>query len=935
MYGGDGYIDGAGDTTTLDPLYLQSSASIAPVLLYDLTQQSNYTLCNFTEFNSQTLVLSDIDFTGDFQNAVSGSGSTKIPSYFNRSDISAASDGLVIYQFCYCRISFYSDLINTFMENAGGTGPGTNPVQGFAQTNSNFLSYIYPTDAGIPFNLGAMLSTYDDQSRWSFNGHRYLNICGSAVLPGIMGLQLLSMNDGSPQNEAFLQVLGFVNESLETIWEPELGFIRPIEGLYYDRSEDALAFSSEAFCYSNETPELYRSCAGWYYKSSPYFDASDPYDCTAFVSNLPSYSLNFIPGGVAVFETQCPNYLVAPSSNNANIVNAFPAITPSLFHLARGAADKESDRPYSIAMVANDVFVTYADPLSNLEHPLLLPYGPVLGINPYNMHSCFPVGINAGQDHWSAFQDFNTNFYNLTSGLGTAPRNSMPVSQALEYKNLLLCNNTTAEGQPNANGFNGLAGKWLQVSGGFNFAQMQYNNRVDYDINSGVNYHLDVTSNLPNSSVRIVNALNSSLLSRVGTNNAKTYDVLTQSSLLNQILSMSTLVVPTYYPWNPVTRTRPLVSELAVYDQANPDDYDYANPLEPAQWSIYSMFEVSQPGAFTIPTNFYAAQKHTWQRVPRAGRIHCDQIATWYFNACPNMNDRGINGMPTKSEVVHLGDLYQSHDLPSPFANDLRKMGHESDVIGFVMNFSLASKFVLASQSSIVANTPVGSNYTNLTTSSENRTRLGVQNIVQFSSQDQSDPQQQTNPVSSIYAASANPALFASTGFLIVDVNGISFNIGGLSIINGRSSRTQIVCPITQGADEIDTVAFTYPGIFNVPAQTLTAFTCTFLSEDFTRVSNVDGVHIYLTFTPTGQPTPEQQAYLQGQSLLQATLANAPSESSLAPNSTIIGPNHTGPVNDSGPVRMPRGASRYNPISRPKSNLLTSAFDQPFQARRR
>lgn len=113
-----------------------------------------------------------------------------------------------------------------------------------------------------------------------------LNPYGYANVPGLTGVQIGSLCDGSTIEQEFWRTVGFDPVQLQDMWTPQVSYVRPIEGLYYQPLTSQWGFDPEAFVASNETPWLAFRAPNWYLNSAQVSVA----ECLA---QLPVYGTSF------------------------------------------------------------------------------------------------------------------------------------------------------------------------------------------------------------------------------------------------------------------------------------------------------------------------------------------------------------------------------------------------------------------------------------------------------------------------------------------------------------------------------------------------------------------------------------------------------------------------------------------------------------------
>lgn len=245
-------------------------------------------------------------------------------------------------------------------------------------------------------------------------------------------------------------------------------------------------------------------------------------------------------------------------------------------------------------------------------------------------------------------------------------------------------------------------------------------------------------------------------------------------------------------------------------------------------------------------------------QLPLAGRIRCDCIAQVALNSCPNTTYLGVSSMPTVAELQK-----QQYSPAYEPVIELLASGEFAQTFGLVTNLSISNATYTfgpvfpetqpASQSQIVNGIARPTiQYT---------TTLGSNIPTNPIIQDLSDPTQTTTWANNFFTFNDPVVAAQISGLFYLQLYATSFAIAGLSNMNGRTS-TGVLCAIEGTvSNNVSNWSCTTP--FEIAANSLDRFTISVTDVKGQPIRGLQLFRIFLTFTPTHQLTPAEQAFTQ------------------------------------------------------------------------
>jgi len=945
IVGNAGQSDGTASTTP-DPIFLASQISMNPIFWSDVGVAAVSSQPLFVGLLKPTITSTTV--------GASGNPSSQNPNSTNNKSSNPTQN---IYGFTP-ETTFQS----TLTTNLGGLPPW------LAIQTSQLRAYLGIATDPLQQMAGAM------------NNYICLNPYGGGNQPGITGIQLSSLCDGSSGQVTFWETLGFDGQSLISLFEPELEYIKPVEGIYYRSVCDVnglqkgtYAFSQEAFCISNEAPYLYASIPSWLQDSlTPADWAINPSATTvsqawtAFCSNLPLYQLTLTSDTQLTFLTNLPMYLTVPISTASSTANQYGnnLCTPHQFaeffallvpfgldpFIADGTFGTNIPTAFSnyTSGAPAAPFRTYppkawfdsgSPRLSGFNGSVLESTewrGPqwttVVGLNPYNIHATLPrnhtpaaqyantsstesgdsapnrpqymMGSASGQFWWTQLSQYNmtvSNFiYNIDNNIVPAWTNSVEFIHSQPTGNVV--SNPTGDATMQIQQ-NQLIGLMDLIPGSF-LTQFVNDGQLQYPMTSGTfNAFPWYSTVFPyNYSVSIGDAKfeypsewfpdDPTVVSSTDTRALCACDVQSCIQAYDQLL----MVASSYNYYNATVNPNNLnlITTDYVYAQGISDGHNTNNPassgyaFEYSDLILYAQLNVTNNylsgGKIASNTNNYLSM--LGPRIPRAGRVHCDSIASYYFNLCPMLPDRGIWGIPS------FYDITQNYTYCQIFKNNLLQMGYantatpgaspiitkcpsdgRSKVFAIVTNYTPNNQYSLSYPFGSTDTFTSGSSFVNqLPNPRQAKFYLPQPFNSPYYNQDLSEPIQQTMFVSTVLEGlqPAQPlSSILNAGLLLLRVTGLTnMNIRVPAYIQGVPTRDFIPCAIQSGTinPNLNTIAFNTTLSWNVPAQYVGYLRFEWFTAD-RQPLDLYSITIGMTFTPTAQPTQLQSAFTNQQSL--------------------------------------------------------------------
>lgn len=844
-----------------------------------------------------------------------------------------------------------SNTVDLTSYGAGASDLGSNSAGqaqlGISATGINNTWQLTKTADGdnnaTPFflNFCSLGTSFDvaDMFQSALDGFVTLNPYGSGNYVGSTGVMLMSMCDSkNPTEVAFWTTLGYDAGALSKMWDPEFRYVKPIEGAYYDFHTESLQFDKSAFCVSNENPELATHMPMWAFTSSPYYNPSTFATNTAaqlqaFINTLPLYNVEISANENVTALTPCGGLSsISSSIFPADVFSGFPQWTINNYipttpppsqntwpefwvQFDVGNAlwnDPNSDifgqnRNYYVGLAAlsNNARGTPNEP-STLLYPIDPTYlvanqakatsGAVnicaltlFAANPYNMHgssvsNCYP-GIDMFPSTMTCvgtstvWEQPALNMYPPTIGQWTGGNWARPSGEAGTLSSL--------------RGSEFLQGSCVMQAGYTSYVQDFYDNFASLPDNG----YIPLVEVCNNSSRGVPSpwcdpsTFGNFSTYVTGNNVYRSPEFLTRFMTLADQFKMA---VPFYTGFTGANR--PTISYYSGYcEYVDPRYYNlFGYNLSTSYLDGLINWHNMWSGTGTDPsppTWFSFIQAHAGNygmTSPMAGRIHCDQIAPYYFNCAPCSTYRGLTtGIPTKSELM------MNQSLKGEWQNELNQIGHESDVLCFVVNATYnnpaSSVFNTKYQIPILTGTDFypPSDFSQLGQCSPQSLVGTGQNTT---GTDLSEPIQIPTPTANPTLGDGvlNPLEFLAAGILNLRVRGVQFNPGCFAVVQGRINGDYIPMSFVQSSITQNIVSFTSEVTWNIPEQYVDYLEFAFFDVDNKPVTNLTNVRIILTFTLTASPTQAEQALANQQTVEQVQAGVPVATGSDGPNSFAV-----------------------------------------------
>lgn len=853
----------------------------------------------------------------------------------------------------------------------------------------NYLGNIWPSIAIID------LATH---AKYSIQNGIYFNPCSSAFLPGSTGIQILSLCDGSATEMNFWGQLGFDASLLINFWTPKFENVLPVEGRYYNPNTQQYGFDPQAFCISNENPQLFRQLPLWYAQSAVGFPTSGNSSQQAawinasFLPTLPTYDF-YIPyyvsknatadvsnpeGAISAVNTYgwtngILNRTVKYSTNCPLFCTVFTGLPD---YLLEGEATIDPWEQISTKDFQLQAYVGEAGALGcclngmqkfigiidgkgsgdSLNSPyeivyVLMPPGDeginalisvtdLVGMNPYNLHQAVPRPLNAGIFGCT----YDPNVVDVAAGKCLWPMN-VDVGG-----NLWRPNYTGFLPVSYLNNLSQVGASYEPVCGSMACWPPPLSGR-DAD-----NYILQYTAGMP-------------LLSMVGKTGLRQCPVTTQAfdvgawsfthTTLMKLLDQLQVYCPQYAydANNPLSP--PSITGLQYYMQGATDALasygprpDATNvPPAPGSWVdcmvLYIQGNNSTAGATAYggspfwmtngsnatpaltPLNSYLSLQDGlgWQ-VPIAGRIRCDQIAPYYLNSTPLQYERGTAGLQSSMDISsnyaasypdYVGNAthYTCNSVTDTYT--CMTQGGESRMISYCTNLSILDSkslgYIYNSSTTAIS----GGSFANPLTAQTNLANCNPPSIPTSGSgnTDPSDPIQITSLFTQNYIAYGQFQVgnLNEDGMFLLSIRGTpNFELAMATWIDGFRARNYIPVAVQSSSGLTNTISFNTSVPFDTAAQIIDQLNFEFYDVTLQPLRNIVNIRLLLTFTPTGQPTPEELAFITGASPAQIA-SQVPSQVNYAgPNSLLAQP--PTPFNAAG-IKRPSGPQAFTTPARP------------------
>jgi len=687
-----------------------------------------------------------------------------------------------------------------------------------------------------------------------------INPFGKSQIPGQTGVILLSIGDGSEEENTLLTSLGFDPAAVSRIWDPTTTHIKPIEGMYYAPRTEEYKMSKAALCLSNESPWLYKAIPGWivdalYPDLETLLSDSDLFPTyvknldMAEVSYLLAGSVHYVPNSVT---TNCPMYRIPDKM--ARDDNLIDTLSGEQQFLAVENYDAVHDCYF---MAANSVWPVY-NPRFRLTG------ADAVGFNMYNQHSYLRLpltepcigetlrratALDAEQQQYLRGKGWgydgglaNTTIWdNGELGLGPYALYGFPgTSGNLEPDS----ENVTAE--------------VLQVIPG------SYCLRATWDLAEEIEGPFVV----PTATYDVGNSQGWTQL--WGLPKAYIGEKLSVSRTIQQLESLM-MIVPEFSPTPIGYRFDYNTADYQLYLQGVTDAQNFP-------YSAQEIFDQAAPGGWLhydeATVTLADCYRFVGTNIPMAGRIHCDQIVTAPTNLTPMYPHRGIWGIPTAHELTNTITAEANAGL-------IDAWGTPSSVIGVVTNFSLSCPGYLGYPFAGSVAEPV------VETDSGGAGSLLTPFPIPFgSTDDPSNPTQIVSVASALLIATdvvSSAPQITDGGILLLRITNLAMTPSVVAYVNGEPMIDLIPITIQRPSYGLNIINFQTACTWNTPEQAVSWVRYELLDIYKRPLSMINEVQYSLVFEPTAEPTAAEQAYQSGRPFEQVRRENAPQLSSEHP----------------------------------------------------
>jgi hypothetical protein len=796
----------------------------------------------------------------------------------------------------------------------------------------------------------------------------YLNPLGDAQVPGLTGITLLSLCDGSAVENAFWETLGFDPQQLKEMFTPDVRYVEPVEGEYYCCAPGYAGESGKyhhaaaMYCVSNQTPHLNVGLS----KSA--FRARDPTMSEAqFMASLPTlptvinepWAATGTEGKVqypAIYsKTNCALALTVPSTINVTTTLDASYISPANVDAALmlAAPNGGNARFISYCQLAG---VDQVDRNSALVVPLLVGTDKGVGTaanialsfldtilcNPYNMHQSIPRQQTLGQlqqtyELRSLMPTWNgTNWFISSGAWGTPnpPAITWPMSGNLNSFPTQIPDAVISGLAPPGMWcpLNGLSTNAAFGTGPYTYCPVDIWNYWRPIMGSTLSFPAPLNTAIYLNSVQHLNPASPP------DEYQATVVLLTQRAALralgseNLTAAEGCALVDPYRAWIGNSSVYRLLDQLMMAipykDSAFVDAPFSLNSWSNPQYTLYiqtisdrvawddsanqwldALLEDAS-GAYVpkasfgrvIYSNGVDAPTNYGMQVPKAGRVVCDSIAPYYFNSTPLQYDRGASSLLTLSELEamaagkngkqwhkQLDMITKFQQSPAPGVVAAARKGRESRMLGVIINDAgIQSEYYLGypfgTQSGALSNTL---NVAGVGTEQYFPTFNPTGNVTL----DPSDPIQSsvTATIPLVSPGTITTLDLNQSGMFLIGIKGLnsSYQMAVNSYINGSPEQFVFPVAVVTAAAGLNTLAFNTTASFPVAAQTISRLLFTFTDLNGEPINNLANCRVILTFTPTGQPTPGEQAFITGQTAQDVAASTMMSVSYGGPNAIV------------------------------------------------
>ena len=371
LVGDYGYKDLSGNVTAVDPGFLSQGVTYNGILMGDNSVETSYQNVNCSCYNTAGLDLFSLVAIQSVTPALSAGVGSQIGGSINSGNLS--------YQLTSIWSSTATNMTGSF----------------------NLMNYSSNTKFSV---------TLGDQLQSRLNANIYLNPWGSAVVNGPTGVVITSLHDGSDAQKQFWINMGFDESQFNQGFTPDIGYIRPVEGLMYNPAKPDGYYTNDPdqFCISNQSPYLYKSMSPTYLAAKC---AKENLEVSQVLAALPTYPVTLvadtpstgnydsypyiwqaaqrapIPSGISGI-TNCPMFVTEPlriSPYRKEPINPPSSANDFNLRLQVGAPRWATDTLS---------FATIAQPIAYSDYPVIAPAGTFtshdIGKNMYTLQGTLP-----------------------------------------------------------------------------------------------------------------------------------------------------------------------------------------------------------------------------------------------------------------------------------------------------------------------------------------------------------------------------------------------------------------------------------------------------------------------------------------------------------------------------------------------------------------
>ena len=693
-------------------------------------------------------------------------------------------------------------------------------------TNQRGIGVTYPTKLTGPIPIHDVRNTKPLYFLpESLGSNVNLNPWTRANLSGPNGVCLLSLCDGSKKERNFWALLGFNPDRLETMFEPDILKIRPVEGVAYNPNEEEYVFHPELFCVSNQTPYLYHQLSNTAISIMPVRAGETQFQTlTNFVLHLPVYNCSISTTGSIT--TNCPMMLtpafydatLMTETNHLPFYNYFPGMLDMQVNVI------PSWPFFDVSPRSDQVVIDEWN----------VPASVVYAMNPYCMH-----------DGWG----YILTRTNLPQSPDTVWNTLDPVSgnplQCLS-PGIQVPSNPVA--QPRSTFIQGSYWSYTQGAAGISVSHT--------DVHFGLQTWEGNSLIIPTYSNFDITAPSKP---------SPTYDTFYHRNLNYQDARNCTGLT---------------VGNAGIIRQLPQAPTD-ANFAPYCTVNNIPTFCLAPDQLISVSNLITKANSVSTRRIPKAGRCHVDTVATWYFNQAPCLPHRGFMGLPIKPQLAANTD-FSTTTASEAHQPDLVKMGHESKVIAIIRNYSSSAR-----GGSLFNASTFYSDTTGIQALNTAFPKTSTQPINNFNGQDFSEPVQ-IQPTFQYIIADIQMKLFGtiqSEGVFLLGIRGPVLNSPNHSYVKGKPIRNFFKCAVDPiNSDTLQVLTFQCDYEIQVPAHTFHETRYQVLDLDGNEVEGIQSLRIFLNFTPLNGPTALQYAFAAATPLTQAQTQSAPNITALGPN---------------------------------------------------